>query len=70
MVFQSTIPVAFGLAFTTWELDTLRRPVGGARARRRRRRVLGPAPAGTLQLPAILAWGALYAVFPLYVVLA
>jgi cation:H+ antiporter len=70
MVFQSTMPVAFGLAFTTWELDTF--AVLSA--------ALGLAGGivaywalrlqGRFSLPAILAWGALYAVFPLYVVLA
>ena len=70
MVLQSTIPVAFGLAFTTWELDTfavLSAALGLA----------GGSVAywalhlqGRFSLPAILAWGALYAVFPLYVALA
>jgi len=69
MVFQSTMPVAFGLAFTAWELDTF--AVLSA--------ALGLAGGlvaywalrlqGRFSLPAILAWGALYAVFPLYVVL-
>jgi cation:H+ antiporter len=70
MVFQSTMPVAFGLSFTAWELDkfaVLSAALGLA----------GGIVAywalrlqGRFSLPAILAWGALYAVFPLYVALA
>ncbi len=70
MVFQSTIPVAFGLAFTSWDLDhfALVSAVLG---------LLGGALAywalrlqGRFNMAAILGWGALYAVFPLYVALA
>jgi cation:H+ antiporter len=67
MVFQSTMPVAFGLAFTTWELDRFAVLSAG----------LGLAGGvvaywalrlqGRFSFPAILTWGALYAVFPLYV---
>jgi cation:H+ antiporter len=70
MVFQSTMPVAFGLAFTTWELDTFAilsaalGLAGGIVAYWALRLQ------GRFSLPAILAWGALYAVFLLYVVLA
>jgi cation:H+ antiporter len=70
MAFQSTIPVAFGLAFTDWDLD--RFAVLSA--------ALGLAGGivaywalrlkGRFSVPAILAWGALYAVFPLYVALS
>jgi cation:H+ antiporter len=70
MVFQSTLPVAFGLSFTAWELD------GAALFSA----VLGLAGGivaywalrlrGRFGLPAILAWGALYAVFPVYVSIA
>jgi cation:H+ antiporter len=70
MVFQSTMPVAFGLAFTAWELD--RFAVLSA--------ALGLAGGivaywalrlqGRYSMPAILAWGALYAVFPLYVAIS
>jgi cation:H+ antiporter len=70
MVFQSTMPVAFGLVFTAWELDSF--AVLSA--------ALGLAGGivaywalrlqGRFSLPAILAWGALYAVFPLYVALS
>ena len=69
MVFQSTLPVAFGLAFTDWDLDrfaTLSAVLGLA----------GGAVAywalrlqGRFSVPAIVAWGALYAVFLLYVAL-
>jgi cation:H+ antiporter len=70
MVFQSTMPVAFGLAFTDWDLDrfaVLSATLGLAGgivaywALRLR---------GRFNVPAICAWGALYAVFPLYVVLS
>jgi cation:H+ antiporter len=70
MVFQSTIPVAFGLAFTAWDLDSF----GLLSA------VLGLAGGivaywalrlqGRFSIPAIVAWGALYAVFPIYVVVS
>jgi cation:H+ antiporter len=70
MVFQSTIPVAFGLVFTDWDLDTfgmLSATLG----------VAGGIVAywalrlqGRFSVPAILAWGGLYAVFPIYVVLS
>jgi cation:H+ antiporter len=69
MVFQSTIPVAFGLAFTAWELD--RFAILSA--------VLGIAGGcvaywalrleGRFSTRAILAWGALYGIFPVFVVL-
>jgi cation:H+ antiporter len=68
MVFQSTLPVALGLAFTDWELDTPSMVAaslalaGGLLAfwalRVRRR----------FELPTVLAWGALYAVFVVYIV--
>jgi cation:H+ antiporter len=70
MVFQSTMPVAFGLAFTDWDLDhfaALSAALGLA----------GGIVAywalrlqGRFNVPAICAWGALYAVFPLYVALS
>jgi cation:H+ antiporter len=68
MVFQSTIPVAVGLAFTDWDLDrfavlsVLLGLMGGVVAywalRLRQR----------FELPAILAWGALYSIFLVVVV--
>ncbi len=70
MVFQSTIPIAIGLAFTDWDLDRFAVMsgalglVGGAIAywtlRRRKR----------FELPAVAAWIALFATFIVYVVLA
>jgi cation:H+ antiporter len=70
MVFQSTLPIAFGLTFTAWELD------GAAMLSA----VLGLAGGvvaywalrlrGRFDLPAIVGWGALYAVFPVYVSVA
>jgi cation:H+ antiporter len=70
MVFQSTIPVAFGLAFTHWDLDRFAvlsaglGLAGGLVAYWALRRQ------GRFSVPAIAAWGALYAVFPLYVAIA
>jgi cation:H+ antiporter len=70
MVFQSTLPVAFGLAFTGWELDkfaVMSMGLGLAGglvalwALRLRRQ---------FNAPAILAWGALYAAFLVFVILA
>jgi cation:H+ antiporter len=70
MVFQSTMPVAFGLAFTDWDLDRFAMLSAG----------LGLAGGivaywalrlqGRFNVPAILAWAALYAVFPIYVALS
>jgi cation:H+ antiporter len=70
MVFQSTMPVAFGLAFTAWEFDSFAvlsaalGLAGGVVAYWALRLQ------GRFSLPAIVAWGSLYAVFPLYVVLS
>ena len=70
MVFQSTLPIAFGLTFTAWELD-------GAAMLSAGLGLAGGVVAywalrlqGRFSLAAILAWGALYAVFPVYVSLA
>jgi cation:H+ antiporter len=70
MVSQSTIPVAFGLAFTHWDLDRFAvlsatlGLAGGVVAYWALRRQ------GRFSVAAIVVWGALYAVFPLYVVIA
>ena len=70
MVFQSTIPIAFGLAFTEWDLDKygiLSASLGVAggivayEALHRR---------GRFVLPAIIAWGLLYATFLTFVLVA
>jgi cation:H+ antiporter len=68
MVFQTTVPVAFGLAFTSWELDRYS-IVAGALA------IAGGILAIlTLQIrrrfnaPAIVGWAGLYAAFVVYVV--
>ncbi len=70
MVFQSTIPIAFGLAFTEWDLDKfgmLSAALGVAGgivayiALHRR---------GRFGLPAIIAWGLLYATFLTFVLVA
>jgi len=70
MVFQSTIPVAFGLILTDWDLDRfamLSAALG----------VAGGIVAywalrlqGRFSVPAIASWAVLYAVFPVYVALA
>jgi cation:H+ antiporter len=67
MVFQSTIPIAFGLAFTEWELDRYAVLSG----------ILGLAGGivayatlhrqGRFSGPAIAVWGVLYGVFLAYV---
>jgi cation:H+ antiporter len=67
MVFQSTIPIAFGLAFTAWDLDGVAMLsavlglVGGVVAYWTLRL------RGRFSASAILAWGTLYAVFLLFV---
>ena len=67
MVFQSTIPVAFGLAFTEWELGRFALVsgvlglLGGALAYYTLHR------SGRFRRPAVLAWGLLYGVFLVYV---
>jgi cation:H+ antiporter len=70
MVFQSTLPVAFGLAFTDWELDTASivacslALAGGLLAifeLQIRQRFLGRA---------IVAWAGLFAAFVVYVSVA
>ena len=67
MVFQSTIPIAFGLVFTEWDLDShslLSAGLGVAggllayEALHRR---------GRFGLPAVIGWGTLYAIFLGYV---
>ncbi len=67
MVFQSTIPIAFGLAFTEWDLDEfalLSAALGLAGgivaywALRLR---------GSFSVPAVVIWGALYGTFLVYV---
>ena len=70
MVFQSTIPVAFGLILTDWDLDRFAMLSAGLG-------IAGGIVAywalrlqGRFSVPAIVAWAALYAVFPLYVALS
>jgi cation:H+ antiporter len=67
MVFQSTIPIAFGLALTDWDLDRYA-VLSGALG------VAGGVLAywalrlrGRFELPAIIAWAALFAAFIAYV---
>lgn len=67
MVFQSTIPVALGLAFTTWDLDrfagvsALLGLAGGVVA------MIALRFSGRFRLWAVITWGALYAAFLIYV---
>jgi len=70
MVFQSTLPVAIGLAFTDWELDTISVLAGGLAL------AGGLVAILTLQIRrrfsgrAIALWATLYASFVVYVVAA
>ena len=67
MVFQSTIPIAFGLVFTEWDLDSVSLVsvacglAGGLLAYEALHR------RGRFALPFVIGWGALYAVFLGYV---
>jgi cation:H+ antiporter len=69
MVFQSTIPVAFGLAFTDWDLDRFAvlsmslGLAGGAVA------LISLLVRRRFDAAAILTWAGLYATFILYVIL-
>jgi cation:H+ antiporter len=70
MVFQSTIPIAFGLAFTEWDLDkfgilsAVLGVAGGIVAYEALHR------RGRFVLPAVVAWGVLYATFITFVLVA
>jgi cation:H+ antiporter len=70
MVFQSTIPVAFGLAFTEWELDRFAvlsialGLAGGAVA------LVTLAIRRRFETPSIVAWIGLYLAFLAYVIVA
>jgi len=70
MVFQSTIPIAFGLLFTDWDLDRFGilscalGLAGGAIA------LFALARRGRYELPPVIAWGVLYAIFLVYVLAA
>ncbi len=67
MVFQSTIPIAFGLALTDWDLDRFAVVsgclglAGGVLAYVALHRI------GRFRWPAIVAWSALFAAFLVYV---
>jgi cation:H+ antiporter len=67
MVFQSTVPVAFGMAFTEWDFDkylfaaSICGLVGGAIA-------LWRVHAKKFGVPAMVAWAGLFTVFTVYVV--
>jgi hypothetical protein len=67
MVFQSTIPIFFGLALTEWELDRFAVVsgclglAGGVLAYVALHRI------GRFRWPAIIAWSALFGAFLVYV---
>jgi cation:H+ antiporter len=70
MVFQSMIPISFGLVFTEWELDRFGVAAmalglaGGLIA------ILALVRRQQFNAPAIIAWGGLYVAFLLFVILA
>ncbi|MGI8460844.1 MAG: sodium:calcium antiporter [Solirubrobacterales bacterium] len=70
MVFQSTIPISFGLIFTEWDLDKYGilscalGLAGGLLA------LLVLARRGRFELPPIIGWGLLYAIFLTFVLVA
>ena len=70
MVFQSMIPVAFGLAFTDWDLDRFAVVSACPRPDRRCDRLLGAAPARALRAAPIVALGGLFVAFIVYVAMA
>ena len=70
MVFQSAIPIAFGLVFTEWDLESFALISGGLGLVGGGLAYLVLHRARRFSLPAIVTWGVLYAVFPIYVVVA
>jgi cation:H+ antiporter len=70
MVFQSTLPVALGLAFTDWELDGPSKVAAALALAGGLLAVWALRVRKRFELPAVLAWAALYGVFVLYVVAA
>jgi cation:H+ antiporter len=70
MAFQSTVPVAFGLAFTDWNLDryaalSISLGLAGGIVAYWALRLRG-----RYNAPAIVAWGGLYAIFLAYVIVS
>jgi cation:H+ antiporter len=70
MVFQSTLPVALGLAFTDWELDGPSKVAAALALAGGLLAVWALRVRKRFELPAVLAWAALYGVFVVYVVAA
>ena len=70
MVFQSTIPIAFGLAFTEWDLDKFAVVSGVLGLVGGRDRLLGPAAARPVRAAPVIAWVVLFGGFIAYVALA
>jgi cation:H+ antiporter len=68
MVFQSTLPVALGLVFTDWQLDTPSKVAAGLALAGGLLAVWALRVRKRFELPTVLAWGALYAIFVVYVV--
>jgi len=67
MVFQSTIPIAFGLAFTEWDLDKYGLISAGLGVAGGIVAYITLHRRGRFGVPAIVAWGFLYAAFLIFV---
>lgn len=67
MVFQSTIPIAVGLAFTEWDLSHFAIVSGALGLAGGVIAYVALHKRGRFQLPAVLAWAGLFAVFLVYV---
>ena len=70
MVFQSTIPVAFGLALTDWDLSHFAIVSGALGLAGGVLAYFALHRAGRFRWPAIIAWASLFAAFIVYVALA
>ena len=70
LVFQSTLPMAVGLAFTSWELDTYSVLAGGLALAGGLVAIVALQVRRRFTWYAIALWGALYAAFVVYVVSA
>jgi cation:H+ antiporter len=67
MVFQSTIPIAFGLALTDWDLDRFALVSGGLGVAGGILAYIALHRQGRFRWPAILIWSGLFAAFIVYV---
>ncbi|MCZ7589212.1 MAG: hypothetical protein M5U27_10255 [Gaiella sp.] len=67
MVFQSTIPVSIGLAFTSWELDRFSVVAGVLALAGGLVAIVALQLRRRFSVPAIVLWAALYAAFVGYV---